>query len=201
VPTGTPTRFIASAFFVCLLTGSAWANGIKHPSDYGSPPSPINFTPCGSQLEDGVVASCFEGTGPSSNDFLFTFALQNPSALTSITSVTFTLTDVPTDFGLLKGTAADCGAMNIACTPAQVTIPGNQTPVIGANTFLFNNFTGDLQVTEFFAYANPATAPVFTAATTSSTTATPEPSEIGLLTVALATLIMVRRRQQTKQNS
>jgi hypothetical protein len=203
VPTGTPTRLIASAFFVCLLTGSAWANGIKHPSDYGSPPG-INLLPCATatQTVDGVVASCFQGSGLSPNDFLFTLALANPSPSTSISSVTFNfsdLADVPTDFGLIEGTNTDpCSGMNVACLqpPTLVTITDGTPLGIGDNKFLFSNFTGDLsgKVTAYFSYGDSEQAPSFTAATTSSTTATPEPGELGLLTVALASLILVRRR-------
>ena len=198
------TRLTASAFFFCLLVSSGWANGIKHPSDYGDPSFPINFPACSpsSQTEDGVVASCFQGTGPSPNDFLFTFSLQNPSPSTSITSVTFTLADVPTDFGLLEGTPSDCASMNIACTPTQVTITNNPA-LVSPITLDFSNFTGDLsgEVTAYFAYADSATAPSFTGATTSSTTATPEPSEIGILIAAFGSLIALRRRKQAKQNS
>jgi len=185
--------------FFCLLASSAWAGGgIKHPSDYGSPPSAIDFTPCGSTVIGLVVADCFAGTGESSNDFLFTLALQSPTASTSITSVEFTLADVPTGIGLLEGSASDCAAMNITCTPSQVTISNN--PALSSPTTLdFSDFTGDLTVTTYFAYDNPSTAPTFINATTSSVT-TPEPSELGLVIAAFGCLIAVRRRQQQKQN-
>jgi hypothetical protein len=194
------TRLITSFSFFWLLASSAWAAGIKHPSDYGSPPSPIDFPSCGSTVVGLVVADCFAGTGESSNDFLFTLSLQNPVATTSITSVEFSLADVPTDVGFLEGTPSDCAAMNIACTPAQVTITNN--PALASPITLdFTNFTGDLTATVYFAYADPATAPTFNGDTTgSSVTTTPEPSEIGLLIAAFGSLILVRRRQQAKQN-
>ena len=194
------TRLITSFSFFCLLASSAWAAGIKHPSDYGFPPSPIDFPACGSTVVGLVVAECFEGTGPSPNDFLFTLSLENPAAATSITSVEFNLADVPTDVGLLEGLPADCAAMNIACTPAQVTITNN--PALASPITLdFSNFTGDLTATVYFAYADQATAPTFTGDTTSSSVNTPEPSEIGLLIAAFGSLIVVRRRQQAKQNA
>jgi hypothetical protein len=197
------TRLITSFSFFCLLASSAWAAGIKHPSDYGSPPSPIDFPACGTppMVVGLVVADCFAGTGESSNDFLFTLSLQNPVATTSISSVEFSLVDVPTDVGFLEGTPSDCAAMNIACTPAQVTITNN--PALASPITLdFSNFTGNLTATVYFAYANPATAPTFTGDTTgSSVTTTPEPSEIGLLIAAFGSLIVVRRRQQAKLNA
>jgi hypothetical protein len=92
--------------------------------------------------------------------------------------------------------------MNIACTPTQVTITNNPA-LVSPITLDFSNFTGDLsgKVTAYFAYADSATAPSFTGATTSSTTATPEPSEIGILIAAFGSLIALRRRKQAKQNS
>ena len=199
------TRLTASVFFFCLLVSSGWANGIKHPSDYGSPPSPITFPSCGSVTQNGVVGSCFGGTGPGFNDFLFTFALQTPSASTDITSVTLDFDFSPSDLspdpvGLLEGTTTDCEAMNIACTPPQVTV-SPLALVDGSNKFTFTNFTGDLTVTEYFSFNDTVTAPTFTGATTSSTTATPEPSEIGLLIAAFGSVIALRRRRQAKQSS
>jgi len=197
---------ILASTLILLAASSTWAAGIKHPSDYGSPPSAIDFTSCGSTTENGVTANCFNGTGPSFNDFLFSFSLATPSASTSITSVTFTLADIadlqpvtpaPGQFGLLEGTATDCAAMNIACTPASISINGPSPLALGSNTFTFTGFTGNLVATEFFAYENAATgAPVFTAATTSSTTATPEPSEIGVLMAAFGSVIFFVRRRQ-----
>jgi hypothetical protein len=193
------TRLITSFSCLCLLASSAWAVGIKHPSDYGDPPNAIDFPACGSTVVGLVVADCFAGTGGSSNDFLFTLSLQNPSATTSITSVAFSLADVPTDVGFLEGTASDCAAMNIACTPAQVTITNN--PALASPITLdFSHFTGDLTATVYFAYADPATAPMFIGDTTGSSVNTPEPSEIGLLIAAFGSLILVRRRQLAKQN-
>jgi hypothetical protein len=155
-----------------------------------------------------VVATCFVGSGAGFDDFLFTFALASFSLTTSITSVTFDFPATVTEFGLVEGSSTDpcSGLTNVPCLDegSPVTITGNPpTLPAGLNTFGFTNFTGDLSgtVTAYFSLSDNKTAPTFTAATTSGTTATPEPSEIGLLTAALATLIMVRRRQQTKQNS
>jgi hypothetical protein len=199
------TRWIAPALLLCLAAGSAFAGGgIKHPSDYGSPPNPIAFQPCStaSQTVDGVIASCYTGTGGNPFDFLFTFALVTPSASTSITSVTFTLADLPSDYGLLEGTSSDCAAMNIACTPSAITINDASPLATGTgNTFTFTNFTGNLMATEYFSYSDTETAPSFTAATTSSTTATPEPGEAGFLIAAFSSLFFLRRRQQAKQNA
>lgn len=198
--------FLGSALFAALLTSNAWAGGIKHPSDYGSPPSPIDFTSCGSQTENGVIANCFNGTGPSVNDVLFTFALVTPSASTSITSVTFTLSDIAdldsaNPYGLLEGTALDCSAMNISCTPPQITLNDGSPLALGSNTFTFTNFTGNLVATEYFGYDNAATGnPTFTAATTSTATSTPEPSQIVLLTLAFGAVVFFVRRRQAKQN-
>lgn len=192
--------FLASTLLL-LAASSGWAAGIKHPSDYGSPPSAIDFTSCGSTTINGVIADCFNGTGPSFNDFLFSFSLASPSASTTINSVTFTLSDIAyldaaNPYGLLEGTATDCAAMNIACTPASITLNGG-TPAIGSNTFTFTGFTGNLVATEYFGYDNAATgAPAFTGAITSSTTATPEPSEIGLLMAAFGSVIFFVRRRR-----
>jgi hypothetical protein len=192
---------LTSLSFFCLLASSAWASGgIKHPSDYGDPSSGISFTPCGSQTVDNVVADCFEGTGGNPDDFLFTLALQTPTALTSITSATFTDADVPTDFGLVESqTAGDCAKMNVTCTPAQITITNNPSLAFPM-TLDFGSFAGDLAATVYFTLPDGATAPTFTAAQTSSSVATPEPSEIGLVIAAFGCLIAVRRRQQQKQN-
>src|ERR1700683_2833036 len=162
------TRLITSLSFFCLLASSAWAGGgLKHPPDNGDPPNIIYFAACGSTVVGLVVADCFEGTGGSPDDFLFTLALSSPTASTSITSVEFTLADVPTGFGLLEGTTTDCAAMNIACTPAQVTITNN--PALSSPITLdFSDFTGDLMATVYFAYDSQVTAPTFTADTTSS---------------------------------
>lgn len=175
-----------------LIVGSAFAAGVKHPSDYGEPPNPIVFTACGSTVLDSIVVKCYEGTGESAFDFLFTLSLQTPSAATSITSAQFTFADVPTDVGLLKGDASDCAAMNIPCTPSQVTIANNPA-LTSPITLDFSNFTGDLTTTVYFAYSDQADAPVFTGGTTSATTATPEPGEIGILIGAFGCLIGARR--------
>jgi hypothetical protein len=73
----------------------------------------------------------------------------------------------------------------------------------GDNTFNFTNFTGSLSgdVTAYFTVNDISQVPTFESATTSSTTTTPEPSEIGLLLAAFGSIIAVRRRQQGKQNS
>jgi hypothetical protein len=173
-----------------LLVGSAFAAGIKHPSDYGEPPNPIIFPPCGSAIVNGVVADCFKGTGESQFDFLFTLSLQTPIAATSITSVEFTFADVPTNVNFLEGDPSDCQAMNISCTPAQIALSNNDPPYASPITLDFANFTGDLTATVFFAYDAQATAPVFTGATT------PEPSEIGILIAAFGCLAAARRKLQ-----
>jgi hypothetical protein len=177
-----------------LLVSSGFAAGVKHPSDYGEPPNKITFNPCGSSVLNGVVADCFEGTGESQFDFLFTLSLENPTAATSITSAQFTLTDLPKDAGFLEGDPIACAAMNIACTPAQIGIGNNDPPYASPITLDFTNFTGDLTATVFFAYDAQATAPVFTGATTSVTT--PEPSEIGILIAAFGCLVAARRKLQ-----
>jgi hypothetical protein len=187
-------RVLKSLSLLCLAS-SAFCAGIKHPSDYGEPPDPINFPACGSAVVNGVVAECFEGTGESQFDFLFTLSLETPAAATSITSAQFTLTVVPTDVGLLVGEPSDCAAMNIACTPPQITITNN--PALASPITLdFANFTGDLPATVYFAYADQAAAPVFTGATTAASVATPEPREIGILTAVFGCLIAARRKPQ-----
>jgi hypothetical protein len=176
---------------VLVLASSAFAGGIKHPSDYGEPPNPIIFPPCGSSaVVNGVVANCFEGTGESQFDFLFTLSLQTPNAATSITSVEFTFADVPTNVNFLEGDPSDCQAMNISCTPAQIALSNNDPPYASPITLDFANFTGDLTATVFFAYDAEATAPVFTGATT------PEPREIGILIAAFGCLAAARRKLQ-----
>ncbi len=182
-------RLLKSLSFLCLAS-SAFCAGIKHPSDYGEPPDPIQFTACGSAVVNQVVADCFEGTGESQFDFLFTLSLETPNAATSITSVQFTFADVPTDVGFLEGDASDCAAMNISCTPSQIGISGNNPPFNSPITLDFSNFTGDLTATVFFAYDSQATAPVFTAAPA------PEPNEIGILIAAAGCFIAARRKLQ-----
>ena len=197
------TSLLIGGALLCLLASSAWAGGIKHPSDYGDVSTGITLTPCGgsSPVFNGVTADCFTGSGPSSFDFLFTFSV-NPAA--TVTSVSFNLTDLPdaTDpFGLLEGTPSDCAAMNVACTPATVDLAATGPLTTGDNKFLFTNFSGLLsgKVTAYFHYTDTATAPTFSAATVSGgTTATPEPSEIGLIAAGLGALIVWRRRQQAR---
>jgi hypothetical protein len=187
---GNKSSWLLPSLSLSLLVSSAFAAGVKHPSDYGEPPNPINFTACGSAVVGSVVADCFEGTGESQFDFLFTLSLETPTAATSITSAQFTFSDVPTDVGFLEGDASDCGAMNISCTPSQITITNN--PALASPITLdFSNFTGDLAATVYFAYDAQATAPVFAGATT-----TPEPSEIGILIAAFGCCIAARRRLQ-----
>jgi len=184
-----------------LLVSSGFAAGVKHPSDYGEPPNKITFNPCGSAVVNGVVADCFDGTGESEFDFLFTLSLQTPTAATSITSVKFTFDDVPTNVNFLEGNPSDCAAMNIACTPAQIGIGNNDPPYASPITLDFANFTGDLTATVFFAYDAQATAPLFTDATTAPSVTTPEPSEIGILIAAFGCLVAARRKQLAKRNS
>jgi hypothetical protein len=201
------TRSLIGLSFFCLMASSAFAGGIKHPSDYGDPSTGITFGSCGSQQIGLVVADCFNGTGEGSNDFLFSFSLATPVATTSITSVTLNLTFNPSDlnttdpFGLLESqTPGDCSKMNIACTPPQVTfLDPPATLVDGSNTFSFNNFAGNLTVTEYFSFEDAISTPSFTGDTTSSSVTTPEPSEIGfLIAAAFGSVIVARRRQQAK---
>jgi hypothetical protein len=85
--------------------------------------------------------------------------------------------------------------MNIACTPAQITITNNPA-LTSPITLEFSDFIGDLMATVYFAYADQATAPVFTSATTSATVNTPEPGEIGILIAAFGCFIAARRKLQ-----
>jgi hypothetical protein len=183
---------LTSLSFLCLAC-NAFCTGVKHPSDYGEPPNPIIFPPCGSAVVNGVVADCFEGTGESQFDFLFTLSLQTPTAVTSITSAEFTFTVAPTDVGFLEGDPSDCVAMNIACTPSQIVI-ANNPPFTSPITLDFSNFTGDLMATIYFAYDAQATAPVFTGAATTPNVTTPEPSEIGILAAAFGCFVAARRK-------
>jgi len=80
-------------------------------------------------------------------------------------------------------------------------ISNNDPPFVSPLTLAFSNFTGDLTATVFFAYDDTATAPVFTADQTGSTTATPEPSEIGTLIAGFGCLVAARRKLQFNRNS
>jgi hypothetical protein len=180
-----------------LLASSAFAAGIKHPSDYGDVSGSIDFLSCGSTTVGLVVADCFTGAN-GTNDFLFTLSLASPTPLISITSVEFTLADVPTDVGFLQGDPSDCAAMNISCTPSQIGISGNNPPFTSPITLNFSNFTGDLSATIFFAYGDTATKPVFTADQTGASVATPEPTEIGILIAAFGCLVAARRKLLVK---
>jgi len=171
-------------------------------------PVTLNLCPGTPTTEDGVVATCFEGSGESFNDYLFSFALVTPSPSTSINSVTLDFSSSVTDFGLVEGDGGDpcSGLTNVPCLPSTtlVTIAGGTLPLSsGDNTFNFTNFTGSLSgdVTAYFTLSNSELVPTFESATTSSTTTTPEPGEIGLLVAAFVSIIAVRRRQQGKQNS
>jgi hypothetical protein len=188
--------YLLKSFCLLVFASSVFAAGVKHPSDYGEPPNPIDFTACGSTTVSGVVADCFEGTGESQFDFLFTLSLQTPTAATSITSAQFTFADVPSDVGFLEGIPSDCVAMNIACTPAQIGISNNSPPYTSPITLGFSNFAGDLTATVFFAYDAQATAPVFTGAATAPSVATPEPGEIAIPIAAFGCLILARRKLQ-----
>lgn len=206
-------RLLTSLSFFGLLAASAWAGGIKHPSDYGDTSGPgFSLSSCGSTTKGGVIAQCFQGDGPSPNDFLFTFSLATPASTTSITSVTFTFdaTDIadltPTTpssspFGLFEDDSPpDCNKMNVKCTPPQVTFTANALPLAtGGNTFLFGNFTGDLSgtVTAFFSFTDTVSAPQFSGDTTSSSVNTPEPSQLGLLIAGLGSLIAARRKRNS----
>jgi hypothetical protein len=203
----TSTRLLTSLSFFCLLAGSAFAGGIKHPSDYGS--TPVTLNNCGSPTTVGaVVATCFVGSGSGFDDFLFSFALTSPSPTTSITSVTFDFPTAVSEFGLVEAVGSDVcsGLTNVPCLPegSPVTISGGTPPLpIGGNTFTFTNFTGDLSgdVTAYFTLADGSAAPTFTGDTTGSSVATPEPSEIGILIAAFGCLVAARRKQLAKRNS
>jgi hypothetical protein len=193
--------------FFCLLAGSAFAGGIKHPSDYGSTPVTLNNCPSAPTTTVGaVVATCFVGSGSGFDDFLFSFALTSPSPTTSITSVTFDFPTAVSDFGLVEAVGADVcsGLTNVPCLPegSPVTISGGTPPLFGDNTFTFTNFTGDLSgdVTAYFTLADFSQAPTFTGDTTGSSVATPEPGGIGIL-IAFGCLVAARRMQLAKRNS
>ncbi len=204
----TFTKLLTSLSFFCLLAGSAFAGGIKHPSDYGATPVTLDNCPGSPTTADGVVATCYVGSGSGFADFLFSFALASPSSTTSITSVTFDFSDAASDFGLVEGTSGDpcSGLVNVPCLPAgsPVGITGDATPFAsGTHTFDFTNFTGDLsgEVTAYFTAADGGFAPTFTGATTAPSASTPEPSEIGILVAAFGCLVAARRKLRVKQIS
>jgi hypothetical protein len=199
----TSTQLITSLSFFCLLAGSAFAGGIKHPSDYGATPVTLVNCPGSPTTEGAVVATCFIGSGSGFDDFLFSFALTSPSPTTSITSVTFDFPTAVSDFGLVEAVGLDVcsGLTNVPCLPegSPVTIAGGTLPLpIGDNTFTFTNFTGDLSgdVTAYFTLADGSAAPTFAGDTTSSSVNTPEPSEIGILIAAFGCCIAARRKLQ-----
>jgi hypothetical protein len=204
----TSTRLLTSLSFFCLLASSAFAGGIKHPSDYGATPVTLANCPGTPTTSGAVVATCYVGSGSGFDDFLFSFALTSPSPTTSITSVTFDFHDAASEFGLVEGTSGDpcSGLVNVPCLPAgsPVDITGDPLPLLsGSHTFDFANFTGDLsgEVTAYFTAADGGSAPTFTGDTTSSSTSTPEPSEIGILILSFGCLVAARRKQLAKQNS
>jgi len=211
------SRLIGGAIF-CVMAGCAWAGGgIKHPSDYGSPP--ITLSPCSSPVtpQDGVSADCFFNltTGSAGiGDYLFT--LFSPSPSKSITSVTFAdlaaldAANVDGPFGLIEGTSLDpCSGMNVGCFPDSTT-PLPTVSTSDNKTFTFTNFTGNLsgKVTLYFSFCDSGTTdcalpdqPTLTGATTSTLTGTPEPSEIGLLAGVLGLLFAIVQRRRVKQNA
>jgi hypothetical protein len=196
-------QLLTSLSFFGLLATSAWAGGIKHPSDYGA--SPLN--PCEAPETVGLVtATCFQGGGGFTDDLLINFSLISPA--TSLTSVTLDFSALPSDFGLVEGTSGDpCSGDQIAvpCGPdtSLVTIADSSPLALTNNKFTFTNFTGDQPVTAYFTFSEPATGvtATLTGDMTGSSTATPEPSEVGLMIAAFACLIAVRRMQQARQNS
>lgn len=186
------TTLLIGGAVLCLMATSAWAGGIKHPSDYGA--APVSPTICGTQDVDGVTAACFQPTN-GVDAFLFTFSLDTPGQ--SLLSVTFDYSEGPTEFGILTGIpGSPCSDINIACLTEPTNVDIN---TVDTKTFTFSNFTPDLsgKVTAFFTFDGKIDTPTLTAATTSGgTTATPEPSEIGVIAAGLGALIAWRRRQQ-----
>jgi hypothetical protein len=202
----TSTRLLTSLSFFGLLAGSAFAGGIKHPSDYGATPVTLNNCPGSPTTVGAIVATCYIGSGSGFDDFLFSFALTSPSPTTAITSVTFDFPTAVSDFGLVEAVGADVcsGLTNVPCLPegSPVTISGGTLPLpVGGNTFTFTNFTGDLSgdVTAYFTLADNSAAPTFTGDTTSSSVTTPEPSEIGILIAAFGCLVAAQRKLRVKQ--
>jgi hypothetical protein len=192
------TRLLTILSFFCLLAGSAFASGIKHPSDYGV--LPVSFTPCGTQTIGPIEADCFAPQN-GSHDFLFTISLVTPSALTSIDSATFTVTDVPAEVGLFEGDATDCAQTSVPCTAAGISL-ANDPALLSPITFDFSGFTGDLSATVYFNYGDVAKAPSFLSCSPNcATSATPEPSEIGILIAAFGCVVAARRKLQFKQRS
>jgi hypothetical protein len=135
------------------------------------------------------------------------FALISPA--TSLTSATFDFSALPTDFGLVEGTSGDAcggGMVLLPCGPDTdlVSIADSSPLALTGNVFTFPNSTGDLSVTAYFTFSVPATGVTATLTgdqTGGGSTATPEPSEIGILIAAFGCLVVARRKLQAKLNS
>jgi hypothetical protein len=199
----TSTRLLASLSFFGLLATSAFAGGIKHPSDYGVDP----LVTCGTLPGGLLTATCYEGSGGFADDLLINFSLISPAA--GLTSATFDFSALPTDFGLVEGTSGDpCAGDNIdvPCGPdtSPVTIADSSPLALTNNKFTFTNFTSDQTVTAWFSFNEAATGVTATLTadnTSGATTGTPEPSEIGILIAAFGCLVAARRKLQAKRNS
>ena len=202
----TTTRLLTSLSFFCLLAGSAYAGGIKHPSSYGNVgggAGSIDFTPCStpSTTVGPVVADCF--IAPNGvNDFVFTISLVSPTTAVSITSTGFTFADVPDAIDLIEGDPSDCAAMSIVCTSPGISI--TNTPALTSPTEIdFAGLTGNLVATVYFEYSGnlPDNPPVFSADQTGATTTTPEPSELGILAAAFGCVVFARQKWQSRRTS
>jgi hypothetical protein len=197
------TRLLTSLSFL-LLASSAFAGGIKHPSDYGVDP----LVTCGTLPGGLVTATCYEGSGGFADDLLINFSLISPAA--GLTSATLDFSSLPTDFGLVEGTSGDpCAgdSIDVPCGPdtSPVTIADGSPLALTNNKFTFTNFTSDQVVTAWFTFndvATDVTASLIADNTSgATTTGTPEPSEIGFLIAAFGCLVAARRKLQAKRNS
>jgi hypothetical protein len=198
----TSTRLLTSLSFF-LLAGSAFAGGIKHPSDYGVDP----LVTCGTQTAGLLTTTCYEGSGGFTDDLLINFALISPAA--GLTSATLDFSSLPVDFGLVEGTSiSPCAGDQVAvpCGPdtSPVTIADGSPLALTGNKFTFTNFTSDQIVTAWFTFdqaATGVTATLTADSTSGAITSTPEPSEIGILIAAFGCLVAARRKLAAKQKS
>lgn len=200
----TSTRLLTSLSFFAILASSAFAAGIRHPSDYGVDP----LIKCGSPQTIGLLTiTCYEGSGGFTDDLLINFALLSPA--TSLTSATLDFSALPTDFNLVEGTSGDpCSGDKIAvpCGPdtSPVTIADSSPLAITGNKFVFTNFTADQTVTAYFTFnvlATDVTATLKADTTGGAVTGTPEPSEIGILIASFGCLMVARRKLNLRRNS